>query len=86
MNENDMYNGFALSVLNKLREKVSGKIIFGIYKDSDMIVFKVFFKDFQFKYAIKDVTQIILTGNIDKVVDELTAKYKNVVLKAFFKA
>lgn len=85
MNENDMYNNFALSVLNKLRDRVRGKIVFEVYKEIDAVIFKVFFKDFNFKYVIKDITNLVLTGSSDRVVDEVVKKYREVVMKGFFK-
>lgn len=86
MNENDMYNSFALSVLNKLRDRVRGKIVFEVYKEIDAIIFKVYFKDFNFKYVIKDITNLVLTGSSDRVVDEVVKKYREVVMKGFFKS
>ena len=85
MNENDMYNNFALSVLNKLRDRVRGKIVFEVYKEIDAVIFKIYFKDFNFKYVIKDITNLVLTGSSDRVVDEVVKKYREVVMKGFFK-
>lgn len=85
MNENNMYYDFGLSVMNKLRDKVRGKIVFEIYKEIDAVIFKVYFKDFNFKYVVKDVTNLVLTGGSDRVVEEILKKYREVVMKAFFK-
>ena len=85
MNENDMYYDFGISVMSKLRDRVRGKIVFEVYKEIDAIIFKVFFKDFNFKYVVKDVTNLVLTGGSDKTVEEIMKKYREVVMKAFFK-
>lgn len=85
MNENNMYYDFGLSIMNKLRDKVRGKIVFEAYKEIDAVIFKVYFKDFNFKYVVKNVTNLVLTGGSDIVVEEILKKYREVVMKAFFK-
>lgn len=86
MNDKQMYYDFATSMFKKLCEKVNGKIVYEIYKDLDAVIFKVFFKDFEYKYAVKDVTNIILSGGMDQVIEDLLSKYRSVLMRAFFKS
>jgi len=85
MNENEMYYDFGLAIMKKLRDRVRGKIVFEVYKEIDAVIFKIYFKDFNFKYVVKDVTDIVLLGSSDMVINEILKKYREVVMKAFFK-
>ena len=86
MNENEMYYDFSLSLINKLRDRVRGKIVFEVYKEIDAVIFKFYFKDFNFKYVVKNVTDFVLLGSSDMVVEEILKKYRELIMKAFFKA
>ena len=86
MNDNKMYYDFASGKFKKLCERVNGKIVYEIYKELDAVIFRIFFKDFEFKYAVKDVTQLVLNGQTDQVIEELLSRYRSVLLGAFFKS
>ena len=86
MDDYKMYRNFAFGILKRLCERVNGKIEYKIYVDLDAIIFNITFKDFKFDYAIKDVTNLVLTGDTDTPVEDLLSKYRNVVLGAFFKS
>lgn len=81
----DMHWEFAQSVRAKLRDEVNGIIKFEIFGGIDTVIFKIYFKEFDFKYGISEVQSVIYDGRTDEIVDDILAAYKRAVLSAFFK-
>ena len=81
-----MYIDFAKSVKTKLYEEINGRVIFEIYQEVDTIVFKVFFKDFDYSYAVSNIWDRIYSGQpTDTIVADFIAGYKKAIRRAFFK-
>ncbi len=83
--QNEAYWDFAQKIREKLRNEVNGLVKFEIYEEIDTIVFKIFFKDFDFNYGINDVQSIIYDGSSEEVVCDLLSRYKKAILNGFFK-
>ena len=83
--QNEAYWDFAQGIRNKLRNEVNGFIKFEIYEEIDTIVFKIFFKDFDFNYGINDVQSIIYDESSEEVICDILTRYKKAVLNGFFK-
>ena len=61
----DMHWEFATNVSDKLRDEVNGLVKYEIYGNIDTVIFKIFFKEFDFKYGISEVSSIIYEGKTD---------------------
>lgn len=83
--QNEAYWDFAQSIRERLRNEINGRIKFEIYEEIDTIVFKIFFKDFDFNYGINDVQSIIYDGSSEEVVCDILSRYKKAILNGFFK-
>lgn len=83
---NDVYFDFAMSVKRRLNEEINARIVFEIYEDIDTIIFNIYFKGFEFKYAINDIQTIVYTGRTDEVVTDMLSAYKGCILNSFFKS
>ncbi len=83
--QNEAYWDFAQGIRNKLRNEINGLIKFEIYEEIDTIVFKIYFKDFDFNYGINDVQSIIYDGSSEEVVCDILSRYKKAILNGFFK-
>lgn len=82
----NMYFEFAKNVKTRLCNEINGRVVFEIYKDIDTIVFKVFFKDFDYSYAVNNIWDRIYSGQpSDTVVADFIAGYKKAIKRAFFK-
>ena len=81
----NVYWDFAQGIRGKLRDEVNGIIKFEIFGSIDTVIFKIYFKEFDFKYGISEVQSIIYDGKTEEVVDDILAAYKRAVLSAFFK-
>lgn len=81
----DMYWDFAQNIRGRLRDEVNGIIKFEIFESIDTVIFKIYFKEFDFKYGINEVSSVIYDGRTDEVVDDILSAYKRVILSAFFK-
>lgn len=81
-----MYYEFAKGIKNKLYEDVNGRIKFEIYDHIDTVVFKIFFKDFEFSYAVNDVQDMIYSGSVDGLPDIIKKEYMKEIKRAFFKS
>ena len=84
---NEIYRDFAVAVFKKLVTEVNGKVVYEIYQAADTVIFKVFFKDFQFGYAFNRISEKMYNGtsSTDECVAEFKAAYKKVIFDAFFK-
>ena len=80
-----MYYDFAMNIKSKLCEDVNGRVIFEIYDPIDTVVFKIFFKDFDYSYAINNVQDRIYSGTASEVPEEIKRQYMTTIKKAFFK-
>lgn len=85
MADRSIYYDFARGMFDRFKEAINGKIIYEIYPEIDVVIFKIFFKDFEFSYAVNNVANVIYDGTQDKLVEEFTHKYKRAILNAFFK-
>lgn len=83
---NDVYFDFAKAVKRRLNEEVNARILFEIYDDIDTIIFRLYFKDFEFKYAMNDIQTIVYTGQTEQVVTDILSAYKGCILSSFFKS
>ena len=83
--QNEAYWDFAQKIRERLRNEVNGRVKFEIYEEIDTIVFKIFFKDFDFNYGINDVQSIIYDGSSEEVVCDILSRYKKAILNGFFK-
>ena len=83
---NDVYFDFAKSIKRRLNEEANARILFEIYEDIDTIIFRLYFKDFEFKYALNDIQTIVYTGKTDEVVVDILSAYKSCILNSFFKS
>ena len=81
----EMHWEFAQSIRKRLRDEVNGIVKFEIYGGIDTIIFKIYFKEFDFKYGISEVQSVIYDGNTEEVVDGILAAYRKAILSAFFK-
>ena len=83
----NMYFEFAKNVKTKLLDELNGKVIFEIYKNIDTIIFKIYFKDFDYSYAVNSVWDRIYSGEPSEVVvADFIAGYKKAIKNAFFKS
>ena len=85
MNDKAIYYEFTNNFFKKLCETVNGKIIYEQYPEIDTVIFKIEFKEFNFRFAIDRVSEHIYNGDSDKLIEELKEKYKRAILNAFFK-
>ena len=81
----DFYWDFAMSIRNRLKDEINGVVKFEIYGGIDTIIFKIYFKEFDFKYGLSEVQSIVYDGRIDEVVDNILSAYRRSILNAFFK-
>ena len=82
----NMYYDFARNVKNGLCEEINGRVFFEIYKDIDTVVFKSYFKDFEYSYAVNNISDRIYSGETsDTIVTEFISGYRKAIKKAFFK-
>ena len=84
---NDLYYEFAKSVKSKLLDEINGKVVYEVYPHIDAIVFKIFFKDFDFAFAVNGIQDRVYTSDAasEGVVDEFIHAYKKAINMAFFK-
>lgn len=83
----NMYIDFAKSVKARLYEEINGRVVFEVYKEIDTIIFKVFFKDFDYSYAVNNIWDRIYSGEpTDTIVADFIAGYKKAIRRAFFKS
>lgn len=84
---NELYYEFAKNVKGKLLDEINGKVVFEVYPHIDAIVFKIFFKDFDFAYAVNEIQDRLYMSDAasESVVDDILHAYKKAVLGAFFK-
>lgn len=83
-----MYYNFVNDVKDKLHEEINGRIIYEVYPEVDICVFKVTFKDFTFAYAVDRVqVQWIQEGKegVIDIVNAFKVSYKDAITNAFFK-
>lgn len=83
-----MYYDFVNDVKDKLHEEINGRIIYEVYPNVDICVFKVTFKDFNFAFAVDRVkVQWIGEGRegIIDIVNAFKTSYKDAIMDAFFK-
>ena len=85
MTERSVYHDFARAMFDRFKSEINGKIIYEIYPEIDTVIFKISFKDFEYSYAVNNVTHIIYGGNQDLLVEEFLKKYRKSILSAFFK-
>lgn len=83
--QNEAYWDFAQGIRGRLRNEVNGLVKFEIYEEIDTIVFKIYFKDFDFNYGINDVQSIIYDGSSEEVICDILSRYKKAILNGFFK-
>lgn len=81
----DMYWDFAQSIRGRLRDEVNGIVKFEIFGSIDTVIFKIYFKEFDFKYGISEVQSVIYDGKTEEVVESILSAYKRAILSAFFK-
>lgn len=82
----EAYWDLAMSIKEKLREEVNGVVRFEIYEPIDAIIFRIYFKEFDFNYGINNIQDIIYDGNSSDIADEILSKYKKTILNSFFKS
>ena len=81
-----MIYDFAISVKQKLSADVNGRIKFSTYESIDTIIFQIYFKDFEFSYGVNNVSALVHDGKVSETVEDIENKYKEVLLKSFFKS
>ena len=79
------YVDCAKNIVGKIRKEVNGLIRYEVYPEADLIIFKIIFKDFDFKYALKDIQELMYQEGFDEAVDIMLKKYKKSILSGFFK-
>ena len=82
---NSMYYDFARGIKNKLCEDLNGRIVFEIYAHIDTVIFKIFFKDFDFSYAVNNIQERMYAGSVDEIPEEIKHEYMKAIKRAFFK-
>jgi hypothetical protein len=80
-----LYWDFAKNIKDKLSNDINGRIVFEIYKDIDTVIFKVFFKDFEYSYAVNNVQDRIYSGSVEEIPEAFKKAYMSSIKKAFFK-
>ena len=83
--EKKMYWDFANGIKRALRNEVNGYVDFEMYAEANIVIFKINFKDFAFKYAVADMSDVCLNGSSSTVVSDILKTYRNSVMNAFFK-
>lgn len=82
----EMYYDFAKSIKSKLLNELNGRVVYEVYKEIDAIIFKIFFKDFDYSFAVNNVWDRIYSGApAETVVTDFIAGYKKAIRRAFFK-
>lgn len=77
---------FGMKVKSKIIEEVNGYVKFEIYPDVDVIIFKIMFKEFEYKHAtnIKDLESMEENAAVtlaNKILDD----YRDCLMKSYFK-
>lgn len=80
-----MYVECGQSIVGRLRKEVNGLIKFEIYPEADIIIIKIFFKEFDFNYAVKDIQDLIYNNGLDDTATSILKKYRSAILNGFFK-
>lgn len=80
-----LYWDFAKNIKDKLSNDINGRIEFEIYKEIDTVIFKVFFKNFKYSYAVNNVQDRIYSGSVEEIPEEFKKAYMSSIKKAFFK-
>ena len=86
MQVSEVYWDFAQNIRGKLRDEINGVVKFEIYEHIDTVIFKIYFKEFDFHYAINEVQSVIYEGKTEEVVDDILHRYRKTILNAFFKS
>lgn len=86
MIRNEAYWDFAMAVRNKVKSEVNGIVKFEIYENINTIIFKIYFKEFNFSFGIDDVSDAIYHGTTDEIVEKILGCYKKTILNSFFKS
>lgn len=81
----NMYYDFAKNIKKKLCNELNGRIVFEIYDHIDTVIFKVYFKDFDYSYAVNNVQDRIYSGIVDEIPEEFKRNYMKAIKNAFFK-
>ena len=83
-----MYYNFVKDVKNKLHEEINGRIIYEVYPEVDVCVFKVTFKDFTFAFPVDRVKARWIEEGKEGIIDIVNAfktAYKDAIMNGFFK-
>lgn len=86
MVRNECYWDFATSVRDRLREEINGVVRFEIYEPIDSVIFKIYFKDFNYSYGVNNIQDIIYSEDAEDISSEILSNYKKVILNSFFKS
>lgn len=81
----NMYFDFAQNIRKKLCNDLNGRIIFEIYSHIDTVIFKIYFKEFDFSYAVNNVQDRIYSGTVDEIPEDFKRDYMKAIRNAFFK-
>lgn len=81
----DVFYEFIKTLKEKLYQELNGRIEYEAYPSIDTVIFKVFFKDFDFSYPVNNIQDHIYSGDGDTIVSDLKQCYMSAIKKAFFK-
>lgn len=80
-----MYKDYGMTLRAKLIEEVNGKVTFEAVPEVDCVIIYILFKEFRFRYVVKDVADSIHFGTSDDVVGSILKRYKTSILDGFFR-
>jgi len=81
----DVFYEFIKTLKEKLYQELNGRIEYEAYPSIDTVIFKVFFKDFDFSYPVNNIQDHIYSGDGDAIISDLKQCYMSAIKKAFFK-
>lgn len=85
MQISEVYWDFAQNVRGRIKDEVNGVVKFEIYEPIDTIIFKIYFKEFNFSYGISEVQSVVYDGRAEEITNDILKTYKKAILNSFFK-
>ena len=85
MQVSEVYWDFAQSIRSRIMSEVNGVVKFEVFEPIDTVIFKIFFKEFNFSYGISEVQSVVYDGRAEEIVEDILKTYKKTILNSFFK-
>ena len=86
MEDKKMYYDYARAIKERVINEVNGFVVTETYPELNAIIVKVTFKEYEYRYAIDDVSNKIYNSSSDLIISDFKEKYKGSIMKSFFKS